>query len=84
MTHVPTLNLAQRVALGLIRLYQMVLSPFYSGSCRFLPSCSAYASEAITAHGLARGTLLAVRRLGRCHPFAEPGVDPVPLATRRH
>ena len=83
MTEVPTLNLAQRAALRLIRLYQIAVAPFYSGSCRFLPSCSAYASEAIAVHGLARGTWLAVRRLGRCHPLAEPGVDPVPLAHRR-
>ncbi len=62
----------------LIRAYQVVLSPFLGGACRFLPSCSAYAIEAIATHGARRGSILAVRRLSRCHPFGRAGVDPVP------
>lgn len=80
----PRLRLQQRLALGLIRLYQLTLAPLFSGSCRFLPSCSAYAMEAIAVHGVFRGTMLALRRLGRCHPLAEPGADPVPLPPRRY
>jgi putative membrane protein insertion efficiency factor len=62
----------------LIRAYQVVLAPFFGGACRFLPSCSAYAVEAIEMHGAWRGSLLAVRRLSRCHPLGRAGVDPVP------
>jgi putative membrane protein insertion efficiency factor len=63
----------------LIRAYQVVLSPFVGGACRFLPSCSAYAIEAITMHGAWRGSILALRRLSRCHPLGRAGVDPVPV-----
>ena len=62
----------------LIRAYQVVLAPFLGGACRFLPSCSAYAVEAIASHGAWRGSLLAARRLSRCHPLGRAGVDPVP------
>ncbi|PYR91567.1 MAG: membrane protein insertion efficiency factor YidD [Acidobacteria bacterium] len=67
-----------RLALALIRLYQLLLSPFLGGSCRFVPSCSAYAREAIHVHGAVRGMALAVGRLARCHPLAQSGLDPVP------
>jgi len=67
-----------KLLIALIRAYQFTLSPYLGGSCRFLPSCSSYAIEAIRTHGAARGTVLAVRRLGRCHPFAHAGYDPVP------
>ena len=67
-----------RVALVLLRLYQLLLSPFLGGSCRFVPSCSEYAREAVSTHGAVRGMMLAVRRLGRCHPFAKAGLDQVP------
>jgi uncharacterized protein len=67
-----------RVGLVLVRAYQLLLSPFAGGACRFTPSCSAYALEAIETHGLARGLWLAIRRVARCHPFARPGIDPVP------
>jgi uncharacterized protein len=62
----------------LIRAYQVLLSPFVGGACRFQPSCSAYAIEAIRMHGPWRGGLLAGRRLSRCHPLGHAGFDPVP------
>ncbi|HEX7019274.1 MAG TPA: membrane protein insertion efficiency factor YidD [Gemmatimonadaceae bacterium] len=67
-----------RLALLLIKLYQLLLSPLFTGSCRFVPSCSAYAAEAIERHGVLRGSWLALRRLGRCHPLGAAGFDPVP------
>jgi putative membrane protein insertion efficiency factor len=67
-----------RLALLLIKLYQLLLSPLFTGSCRFVPSCSAYAAEAIERHGVLRGSWLALRRLGRCHPLGASGFDPVP------
>ena len=67
-----------KVLILLIRAYQVVLSPFVGGACRFLPSCSAYAVEAIETHGAWRGGILAARRLSRCHPFGRAGFDPVP------
>jgi putative membrane protein insertion efficiency factor len=63
---------------GLVRGYQLVISPVLPPSCRFTPSCSQYALEAITRHGAVRGTWLAARRLVRCHPFHPGGFDPVP------
>ncbi|MEE4175651.1 MAG: membrane protein insertion efficiency factor YidD [Xanthomonadales bacterium] len=68
----------QRILLGLIRAYQLILSPIVGYHCRFTPSCSRYATEAIQLHGSARGTWLAIRRIARCHPFCEGGLDPVP------
>ena len=61
-----------------VRAYQLALSPFTGGACRFEPSCSNYALEAIETHGALKGAALAARRLARCHPFAHPGIDPVP------
>jgi putative membrane protein insertion efficiency factor len=61
-----------------IRLYQLVLSPLLGRNCRFSPSCSSYAIEALGRFGIVRGGILAVRRLGRCHPFGSSGFDPVP------
>ncbi len=61
-----------------IRGYQRFLSPFTPPTCRFRPTCSAYAVEALRTHGLLRGLALSVRRILRCHPFSEPGPDPVP------
>jgi uncharacterized protein len=63
-----------------IRGYQAVLSPLMGGHCRFTPSCSRYAAEAIEIHGAGRGSLLAARRLMRCRPFSKGGYDPVPAA----
>ena len=70
------------VALLPIRLYRWFLSPFLGRHCRYHPSCSAYALEAIETHGIARGYLLALRRVGRCHPLGGSGYDPVPEARR--
>ena len=65
---------------GLIRAYQLLLSPLLLPSCRYLPSCSDYAAEAIARHGAARGCGLALGRLLRCHPWGGSGYDPVPPA----
>ncbi len=68
----------KRLALGLIRLYQMTISRVMPPSCRFLPTCSEYTREAIARYGVAKGTWLGVKRIGRCHPFNPGGYDPVP------
>jgi uncharacterized protein len=72
------LLLPRRVLASLVRGYQLTISPLLPPSCRFTPSCSQYALEAITRHGALRGTWLAARRLIRCHPFHPGGFDPVP------
>ncbi len=69
---------AAHVAMALIRLYQLLLSPYLGGECRFVPSCSEYAREAIHVHGALRGFTLTLRRLARCHPLGKPGLDQVP------
>ena len=61
-----------------IRVYQLTLSPLIGRACRFHPSCSEYAHQAISRHGPARGSLFALKRLLRCHPFHPGGLDPVP------
>jgi putative membrane protein insertion efficiency factor len=71
-------TLPQRCVLGCLRLYQLAFSPMYSGSCRFVPSCSEYAAESVRRFGVVRGSWLAVKRLARCRPFAAHGFDPVP------
>jgi hypothetical protein len=63
---------------GLVRAYRLLLSPVLGPSCRFSPSCSAYAAEALLSHGAAVGSLLALRRVARCHPWGGQGYDPVP------
>ncbi len=70
--------LAQHVLVALVRVYQHTLGAFLGGACRFHPSCSTYAIEAIEQHGAFRGAWLALARLSRCHPLHEGGVDPVP------
>ena len=67
---------------ALIRAYQLMLSPLIGPTCRYLPSCSDYAAEAIAEHGALRGSGLAVRRLLSCHPWGGSGYDPVPPARR--
>ena len=74
----PALTLSQRVLLAAIRGYQLFFSQMYTGSCRFVPSCSAYAVEAVERHGVLRGSMLSLKRLGRCRPLAKHGFDPVP------
>lgn len=64
--------------MALVRAYQLILSPVLPPSCRFTPSCSAYAHEALSRHGAVRGSWLAARRLARCHPWNPGGYDPVP------
>jgi uncharacterized protein len=66
--------------IGLITGYRKVISPMLGVRCRFYPSCSAYALEAVQVHGALRGSRLAVARLSRCHPFHAGGLDPVPPA----
>jgi putative membrane protein insertion efficiency factor len=74
----PIVRLPRLVLATLIRAYQRLLSPLLPPSCRFYPSCSQYALEAVTRHGALRGSWLAARRLVRCHPFHPGGFDPVP------
>ena len=68
----------ERLVTGAIRGYQLALSPLLGPRCRFYPSCSQYALEAVARFGVLRGAWLAARRLGRCHPWHEGGYDPVP------
>ena len=66
------------VLLALVSFYRVFLSHFFGGACKFEPSCSRYAQEAIARHGARRGVVLALKRLGRCRPFTKGGFDPVP------
>lgn len=70
--------MVKKVFLFLIRLYQLGISPYIGSHCRFTPTCSRYAYEAIQKYGALKGGYLAVRRLLKCHPFHEGGYDPVP------
>ena len=70
------------VLIGLLKAYRTLISPLYGQVCRYHPSCSAYALDAVREHGSLRGTWLAVRRLTRCHPWAAGGYDPVPPRVR--
>jgi putative membrane protein insertion efficiency factor len=66
------------VLIAAVRGYQMILSPLLPAACRYYPSCSAYAIEALERHGALRGSWLAIRRIARCNPFRPGGFDPVP------
>ena len=68
----------RRVAVALVRFYQRFISPAFPSSCRFRPTCSAYAITSIERYGLFRGGWLAIKRIGRCHPWNPGGYDPVP------
>lgn len=70
------------VLIGFLRAYRLLISPLYGQVCRYHPSCSAYALEAVTERGSLIGSWLTVRRLGRCHPWARGGYDPVPRSRR--
>jgi putative membrane protein insertion efficiency factor len=76
-------SIAEVVLVGVVRAYQLLLSPLFGGSCRFAPSCSNYAVDALAAHGAVRGAWLSLRRLARCHPFHPGGFDPVPAGDDR-
>jgi putative membrane protein insertion efficiency factor len=71
-------GVAARALLLLIEVYRVTLAPLIGGFCRYVPSCSVYAEEAIRRHGAGAGTWLATRRILRCHPFHRGGFDPVP------
>ena len=75
------MTMSVRFGIAVVRAYQLVLSPFSGGACRFHPTCSAYAIEAITEHGLLKGLVLSLRRVARCHPLGRAGFDPVPPRT---
>jgi len=79
----PDFETMQRILIKLIGLYRYWLSPWLGRNCRFHPTCSQYAAEAIDTHGASRGLWLTLRRLGRCHPFHAGGFDPVPSRARR-
>ncbi len=72
-----------RLLRGLVRGYQLLLRPWLPPACRYQPTCSEYALEALQAHGAVRGTWLATRRICRCHPWGGTGHDPVPLPRAR-
>jgi len=70
-----------RLLIGLVKAYRLFLSPSLGSSCRFEPTCSVYALQALQAHGAGVGSYLTLKRLGRCHPWCEGGLDPVPERT---
>ena len=70
--------LASRIVVAVLLTYRRWVSPLLGEHCRFVPSCSLYAAEAITAHGVSKGGWLALRRVSRCHPYHAGGFDPVP------
>lgn len=74
----PIVRAPRKLLILAVRGYQLTLSPILGGACRYYPSCSAYAIEALERHGALRGGWLALRRIGRCHPFRPGGFDPVP------
>ncbi len=67
----------KKLVIAIIRLYKYSISPLFPSSCRFSPTCSSYAIDAITAYGVLKGTVLAIRRILRCNPFHKGGFDPV-------
>ncbi len=83
----PARGLIPRMLSGLlvllVRVYQATLSPLFAGQCRYVPTCSEYAIDALRTHGTIRGTRLTLRRLARCHPFVKGGYDPVPPPDER-
>ena len=68
----------QRILILAVKTYRLLLSPFLGNNCRYYPTCSEYAVTAIDRHGTVRGSWLAVKRIGRCHPWHSGGIDPVP------
>jgi putative membrane protein insertion efficiency factor len=68
----------RQILIALIKLYRYVISPYLAPSCRYTPTCSSYAIEAVERFGVFRGSWMAMRRIGRCHPWHSAGYDPVP------
>lgn len=75
--------LPRRLLMAMVRGYRLLLSPWLGNSCRFMPTCSAYTLEALDRHGAAVGTYLGICRIGRCHPWCDGGIDPVPASVGR-
>jgi hypothetical protein len=73
----PLSDLAKKAGIGLIHVYRKTLSPFFSGSCRYEPSCSVYTEQAITKYGLAKGSWMGAKRIASCGPWRPGGYDPV-------
>lgn len=71
-------KLIQFILIALVRFYQVAISPYFPSSCRYNPTCSHYAVKALQIHGPFKGFILAIRRIGKCHPWSEGGHDPVP------
>ncbi len=67
-----------KLIVGMIKLYQLIISPLYVSTCRYSPTCSAYAQEALGKHGPFKGTYLSIKRIISCHPWGKHGYDPVP------
>lgn len=76
-THIAFRHLPRRAAMSLIRGYQLLVSPVLPGSCRYYPSCSSYAIDAFSLHGVVKGAWLSLARIARCHPWGGEGFDPV-------
>ena len=74
----------QRLLMGMVKGYRLLLSPWLGSACRFEPTCSVYALQALELHGAAKGSYLTLRRLGRCHPWCAGGHDPVPGSLFSH
>jgi putative membrane protein insertion efficiency factor len=73
-----------RPLIGLVKLYRLAISPWLGMNCRFQPTCSQYAIEALQLHGVLKGGWLAIKRIGRCHPWGGSGYDPVPGSDGAH
>jgi uncharacterized protein len=74
----------RNILIGVLKVYRAIISPLYGDVCRYYPSCSRYAMEAIQHHGVFRGVWLGSRRLARCHPWASGGIDDIPAPTHEH